>query len=167
MGSVPVVMVIAILVVLVAVVLVALGRGGQLSRERGDYAPLELGPVSATDVVLLRPPTGLWGYDQNATDAAMEQIAEAIRERDIRIVALEQLVTDLSQEHVPASPLSSPYLGARHRRLAGDASAPEAPQRQPLTGPQPSLTEAQDTPKVKDYTQAEERLPPPGERPHD
>ena len=102
------------MVILVAVVLVAAGRGGQLSAERTDYAPLDLGPVSATDVVLLRPPTALWGYNMQATDEAMERIAEAVRERDVRIVALEQLVTDLSRE--PAPPLSSPYLGARHRR---------------------------------------------------
>jgi hypothetical protein len=146
-------MVIAIVVVLVAVVLVALGRGGQLSIERGDYAPLDLGPVSATDVVLLRPPTALWGYDQNATDAAMEEIAEAIRERDIRIVALEQLVTDLSREHAPAPPLSGPYQGARHRREPGTAPGTAEDQVQPLTGPQDSL-------------EATERLPAPPEHFH-
>ena len=50
---------------------------------------------------------------------------------------------------------------------AGPAEVADQAEGEPLTGPQPSLTEAQDTPKVKDYTQAEERLPPPGERPHD
>jgi hypothetical protein len=117
---VPVVLLITVVVILVAVVLVARGRGGGLSEERSDYAPLEMGPVSATDVALLRPPTGLWGYNMQATDEAMEQIAEAIRERDVRIVALEQLVTDLSREPDPApptQPLSSPYMGARHRRV--------------------------------------------------
>ena len=121
---VPVVLLITIVVILVAVVLVAAGRGGQLSAERADYAPLDLGPVSATDVALLRPPTALWGYSMQATDEAMERIAEAIRARDVRIVALEQLVTDLGREHEP--PLSSPYLGARHRRElppAGEGSA--------------------------------------------
>ena len=87
-------MVIAFIVVLAGVVLAARGRGGELSVERGDYAPLDIGPVSATDVALLRPPTGVWGYSMQATDEALEQIAEAIRERDVRIVALEQLVTD-------------------------------------------------------------------------
>jgi len=124
---VPVVLLITIVVILAVVVLVARGRGGELSAERADYAPLEMGPVSATDVVLLRPPTSLWGYNMQATDEAMERIAEAIRERDVRIVALEQLVTDLSREPEPAPPpLSSPYLGARHRRVlppAGEGSA--------------------------------------------
>ena len=116
----PVVLLITVVVILVGVVLVARGRGGELSKERADYAPLEMGPVSATDVALLRPPTALWGYNMQATDEAMDQIAEAIRERDVRIVALEQLVTDLSREPEPApptQPLSSPYMGARHRRV--------------------------------------------------
>jgi hypothetical protein len=125
-------MVIAFIVVLAVVVLAARGRGGELSVERGDYAPLDIGPVSATDVALLRPPTGVWGYSMQATDEALEQIAEAIRERDVRIVALEQLVTDLGrdQDHAPsltplASPYASPYGTARHRRTVAD-TVPDA-----------------------------------------
>jgi hypothetical protein len=95
---VPVVLLIAGLVVLVAVVYVATGRGGELSAERADYAPLDLGPVSATDVALLRPPSAMWGYDMQATEDALDRIAETIRERDVRIMALEQLVTDLSRD---------------------------------------------------------------------
>ena len=110
---------IAVVVVIVVMVLVAMGRGGGLSAERGDYLELDLGPVSATDVALLRPPTGLWGYNMEATDEAMELIAESIRERDVRIVALEQLVTDLSRE--PVRPLGSPYVTARHRRALDQA----------------------------------------------
>jgi hypothetical protein len=109
-------MVIVIVVIFAVVVAVATRRGGELSAERSDYVPLDLGPVSATDVALLRPPTALWGYSVQATNEAMSQIAESIRERDVRIVALEQLVTDLSRDHAPASPLGSPYVGARHRR---------------------------------------------------
>ena len=116
-----VVIVIAVVVVVAAVVFVAMGRGGELSAERNDYVPLDLGPVSATDVALLRPPTGLWGYNMQATDEAMDQIAESIRERDVRIVALEQLVTDLSRDQSPMQLLSSPYTGARHRRPVGEA----------------------------------------------
>ena len=48
-----------------------------------------------------------------ATDEAMEQIAESIRERDVRIVALEQLVTDLGRDHAPM-----PLLPARTGRQA-------------------------------------------------
>jgi hypothetical protein len=91
------------MVIVAAVAFVAVGRGGGMSVEHPDYAPLDLGPVSATDVVLLRPPSALWGYDMQATDEAFERIAESIRERDVRIVALEQLVIDLSRAQEPAS----------------------------------------------------------------
>ena len=112
-----VVIVIAAIAIVAAVVFVAIGRGGELSVERGDYAPLELGPVSATDVVLLRPPTALWGYNVQATDEALERIAESLRARDIRIVSLEQLVTDLSRDPAGhAAPAGDPYIGARRRR---------------------------------------------------
>jgi hypothetical protein len=121
-----VLIVIAALVILAVVVSVAMGRGGGLSAERSDYLPLDLGPVSATDVALLRPPTGLWGYNMQATDEAMEQIAESIRERDVRIVALEQLVTDLNRDHAPMPLLASPYAGARHRRSPADSVEAEA-----------------------------------------
>ena len=124
---------IAFIAVVAIVIVVATGRGGDLSAERSDYAPLDIGPVSATDVALLRPPTGVWGYSMQATDEALEQIAEAIRERDVRIVALEQLVTDLSRDHAPMAPLASPYTppyaspygGARHRRTVPD-TVPDA-----------------------------------------
>jgi hypothetical protein len=133
-----VVIVIAAVVVVAAVVFLALGRGGGLSAERNDYVPLDLGPLTATDVALLRPPTGLWGYNMQATDEAMEQIAESIRERDVRIVALEQLVTDLGRDSGPMQLLGSPYAGARHRRAAAGIEETEAarlPRDVPATEP--------------------------------
>jgi hypothetical protein len=117
---------IAGLVILVAVILVAAGRGGELPAERADYAPLDLGPASATDVALLRPPANAWGYNMQATDEAMAHIAESIRERDIRIVALEQLVTDLTKEPAPP-PLTAPYVGARRRALPESVQQPGTP----------------------------------------
>ena len=104
-------------------VLLARGRGGELSVERNDYLELELGPVSATDIALLRPPMALWGYNMQATDEALDRIAASIRDRDVRIVALEQLGTDLSREPA-AQPLSSPYMSARHRRAQFDPPPP-------------------------------------------
>jgi hypothetical protein len=118
---VPVVLLIVGLVVLIAVVFLATGRGGELSAERTDYAPLDVGPVSATDVVLLRPPSTAWGYDMRATDEALERIAESIRERDVRIVALEQLVTDLSRGRALASaPVGGPFPNAGQGRPAAE-----------------------------------------------
>jgi hypothetical protein len=110
-------LVIAVVAVVAVAVFAAIGRGGQMSAERTDYAPLELGPVSATDVALLRPPTALWGYNVQATDEAMDRIAEAIRERDVRIVALEQLVSDLGRGHT--APSGGSALPTRRRPEAG------------------------------------------------
>ncbi|HEX8005356.1 MAG TPA: hypothetical protein VF482_02895 [Trebonia sp.] len=133
----PVVLLIAAMVIVAAVAFVAVGRGSGMSAEHPDYAPLDLGPVSATDVVLLRPPSGLWGYSMQATDEAFERIAESIRERDVRIVALEQLVTDLSRDLNP-EPASAvgPYPDARQRRgqeageARGSGAAASAPPEQ-------------------------------------
>lgn len=120
--------------VLAAVVVVAAGRGGEMPMvERTDYAPLDMGPVSATDVVLLRPQMALWGYTQQMVDEALDRIADSIRERDVRIVALEQLVTDLSRQPVVPMPLGSPYAGARHARTQPNPAL----QAQPDGGEEP------------------------------
>lgn len=114
----PVVLIITVLAIVAATVFTARGRGGQMPAERTDHVPLELGPVSATDVVLLHPPTALWGYNVQATDEALERIAESIRERDVRIVALEQLVTDMSRGPA-APPASRAYTAAPRGPEAG------------------------------------------------
>lgn len=114
---------IIIVAVVAGAVLVARGRGGELSVEWSDYHQLELGPASATDIALLRPPMALWGYNMQATDEALDRIAAAVRDRDIRIVALEQLVTDLGREPA-AQPLSSPYGAPRHRRAPFEPAPP-------------------------------------------
>ncbi len=85
-----VIMVLAVIAVLVAIFFAATGRGGELSREHVDYAPLELGSVSAADVALLRPPTALWGYNVEVMDEALDRIARAVRDRDLTIAYLQQ-----------------------------------------------------------------------------
>ena len=86
----PVLFLIAIVVVLVGIFFAATGRGGELSYEPADHAPLDLGPVSAADVALLRPPTAMWGYNMQVTDEALDQIARAMRERDVTISYLQE-----------------------------------------------------------------------------
>jgi len=83
-------------VILVGVFAVATGRGGELAYEHADHAPLDLGPVSATDVALLRPPTALWGYNMQVTDEALDRIARSIRDRDIEIASLQRQLADLT-----------------------------------------------------------------------
>ena len=88
-------MLVAAVAVLAGVIAVALGRGGELAFFPADYAPLKLDEIAATDVVLFRPPMAAWGYSVQATDEALNRIAEALTERDIEITALRQQVADL------------------------------------------------------------------------
>ena len=107
-------MILVAVVILVGVFFVATGRGGELAYEHADAAPLDLGPVAATDVALLRPPTALWGYNMQVTDEALEQIAQAIRDRDVTIAFLQQRLADLTTRAVdpggPAGPEPSAAL---------------------------------------------------------
>ena len=109
-------MILVAVAILVGVFLVASGRGGELAYEYADHAPLDLGPVSATDVALLRPPTALWGYNMQVTDEALEQIARAVRDRDVTISFLQQRLADLTTRPVepgdPASPASPASLAS-------------------------------------------------------
>ena len=117
-------MILVAVVILVGVFFVATGRGGELAYEQADHAPLDLGPVSATDVALLRPPTALWGYNMQVTDEALEQIARAVRDRDVTISFLQQRLADLTTR--PAEP--------------GDPAGPAQPAS--LAGPEPSAAVA-------------------------
>ena len=101
-------MILVAVAILVGVFFVATGRGGELAYEQADHAPLDLGPVSATDVALLRPPTALWGYNMQVTDEALEQIAQAVRDRDVTIAFLQQRLTDLTARPVEPGEEASP-----------------------------------------------------------
>ncbi|HLJ99388.1 MAG TPA: hypothetical protein VKU39_05710 [Streptosporangiaceae bacterium] len=91
----PVVMLFALLAIIVGTFVVAIGRGGELAVEQVDHAPVDLGLISPTDVALLRPPTTLWGYNMQVTDTALDQIARALRDRDIEIAYLQRQLADL------------------------------------------------------------------------
>jgi hypothetical protein len=117
---VPVVFLIAIAVVLVGIFFAATGRGGELAYEHADHAPLDLGPVSAADIALLRPPTAMWGYNMQVTDAALDQIARAMRERDITIAYLQEQVATYERNGSYAEPRGV------HARLASDAEPLDA-----------------------------------------
>jgi hypothetical protein len=116
-------MILVAVVILVGVFFVATGRGGELAYEHADHAPLDLGPVSATDVVLLRPPTALWGYNMQVTDEALERIAQSVRDRDVTIAFLQQRLADLTGQPSLGLP-SGPGLPAAGR--APDPGQPAA-----------------------------------------
>ena len=117
----PVLFLIAIVVVLVGIFFAATGRGGEMSYEPADHAPLDLGPVSAADIALLRPPTAMWGYNVQVTDEALDQIARAMRERDVTIAYLQ----DQLAGHEHGGSYTTPPGAYSHQDL--EAGFPEAP----------------------------------------
>ena len=123
-------MLVAAVAVLAGVIAVALGRGGELAFFPADYAPLKLDEIAATDVVLFRPPMAAWGYSVQATDEALNRIAEALTERDIEITALRQQVADLEA--------TSPAGRRRGYGLPGRNDRPDLPVRRPASGLPPA-----------------------------
>jgi hypothetical protein len=140
-------MILVAAVILVGVFLVATGRGGELAYEHADHAPLDLGPISATDVALLRPPTALWGYNMQVTDEALDRIAQAVRDRDVTIAFLQQRLADqTTQANQTALALPPAEPPQAHRAELGWSGEP-APSAPPAAddGP-PTLEHPADPP---------------------
>jgi hypothetical protein len=144
---VPVVFLIAIVVVLVGVFFAATGRGGELAYEQADQAPLDLGPVSSADIALLRPPTALWGYNMQATDAALDQIARAMRDRDVTIAYLQEQLS--SYEH------GGSYADPQGADLGPGQQAQDVP----AAGGGPDFPDTAQLPGTAEFRDADE---PPG-----
>jgi len=121
---VPVLFLIAIVVVLVGIFFAATGRGGEMSYEQADHAPLDLGPVSAADVALLRPPTAMWGYNMQVTDEALDQIARAMRERDVTIAYLQEQLSGYERDGSHAGPRGA--YARQDREVPGPPEPPDA-----------------------------------------
>lgn len=119
--------------ILAAVVLAATGRGGEMSRGHPDYAPLDLGPVTSADVALLRPPTAVWGYSTRFTDDALEQIAQALTDRDVQIATLQRRVAELAAapaadiRRSPTDGRSEAGPATRGDERSDSPASPEAP----------------------------------------
>jgi hypothetical protein len=140
-------MIAAAIAILIGVYVAATGRGGELAYEHADHAPLDLGPVSATDIAMLRPPTALWGYNIDVTDEALGRIARAVRERDITIAYLQSRLADQRSQTASLSPAAE---------TAWLSPAPEAASPHPdgeTTSSEPSGQAAED---ATDATDAEE-----------
>ena len=121
----PVVFLITIVAVLVGIFFAATGRGGELAYEQTDHAPVDLGPVSAADIALLRPPTAMWGYNMQVTDEALDNIARAMRGRDVTIAFLQEQLATLTRNGSYAEPRGA---HARQDLAPGIPSFPEASQ---------------------------------------
>jgi hypothetical protein len=91
---VPVVIVLAAAVILGGVVVVAMGRGGELSRERPEL-PARSDFRTWSDIASYRPPPALLGYHAGATEHALSLIARTIAERDAEIDWLRKRLAEV------------------------------------------------------------------------
>jgi hypothetical protein len=91
---VPVAIVVAAVVILAGVIVVAMGKGGELSRERPEL-PARTDFRSWSDVASYRPPGAVLGYHAAATERALMLIARTIAERDAEIEWLRQRLAEV------------------------------------------------------------------------
>jgi hypothetical protein len=89
-----VLIVLAAAVILGGVVVVAMGRGGELSRERPEL-PARSDFRTWSDVASYRPPPALLGYHVAATEHALSLIARTIAERDAEIDWLRNRLAEM------------------------------------------------------------------------
>jgi len=100
---VPVAIILAAAVILGGVVVVAMGRGGELARDRPEM------PASAdfrtwSDVARYRPPAALLGYHARMTEHALSLIARTIAERDAEIEWLRERLAETRPGFGPYRP---------------------------------------------------------------
>jgi hypothetical protein len=130
-----VVLLVAAAVILGGVVVVAIGRGGELARFSADVSPFEAEIVTAADVVLLRPPSSLFGYNRQVADDVLSAIARTITDRDVEIATLRRQLAELQAPSAPRAAADAqtppgiwPAPGSRpsaiRRGLAGPPSPP-------------------------------------------
>jgi len=126
-------------VILIGVIAVAVGRGGELDPAEADYRPVDLDEVTSTDVALMRPPTALFGYHREATDAAFGQIARSISECEVEIATLRRQLAE--QLPVRTSPVLRADPGPRaDPAQRADTMGPEPPGPGFGAGPRPDVT---------------------------
>jgi hypothetical protein len=89
----------AAIAILVGVVAVAMGRGGEIVRTRRDVPVRPPRIRSATDVARLRLPIGLLGYQEQATDEALDAAARLIADQEDEIARLREEVWRLRSQH--------------------------------------------------------------------
>jgi hypothetical protein len=150
---VPILLLLAAAVILAGVVSVAMGHGGEMAEFATDYLPPDL--VTAADVMLLRPPSALWGYNVQVTDEALNRVAQVITERDVEIAVLRQQLAEL-RSATGSHPAIAATLLARSRA----ASARGSSARQPGT-PQPG-TPRLGTPRTGTRETSAGQAGPPG-----
>jgi hypothetical protein len=132
-----VVIVLAAAVILGGVVVVAMGRGGELSRERNDL-PARSDFRTWSDVASYRPPPALLGYHVAATDHALSLIARTIAERDAEIDWLRNRLAEV----IRPEPEVAEHVG--EVATAGASAGPDADPGGGAPGYEPGLADDND-----------------------
>src|SRR5271165_498656 len=95
--------VLAAAVIVGGIIVVAMGKGGEMSRDRPEL-PDRTDFRSWSDVADYRPPGALIGYNALATERALALIARTIAERDAEIDWLRRRLAELQPETLGAAP---------------------------------------------------------------
>jgi hypothetical protein len=128
---VPILLLLAAAVIVAGVVSVAMGHGGEMAEFATDYLPPDL--VTAADVMLLRPPSALWGYNVQVTDEALNRVAQVITERDVEIAVLRQQLAELRSATGSHPAIAATLLARSRAASARGSSARQASTPQPST----------------------------------
>ena len=112
----------AALAILGGVVAVAMGRGGEMAEFSPDRPATAIRVTSAADVVRLRLPLALLGYQQRAADEALHAAAVALAEREAEIARLRAGLEKPAR--VPAPPPASPGESASPASPASSTAPP-------------------------------------------
>jgi hypothetical protein len=122
---VPVAIVLAAVVILVGVIVVAMGKGGELSRERPEL-PARTNFRSWSDVASYRPPGALLGYHAAATERALMLIARTIAERDAEIEWLRQRLAEVQPGTAQPGPAGADLPAQSDWQVSHQASVSRA-----------------------------------------
>lgn len=120
----------AAIAILVGVVMVAMGWGGEITAFRRDLPMVRSLIRGAADVSMLRLPVGLFGYQQQTADDALDAVAGLLAERDAEIARLREEVWRLGGPRTADA--VTPYddaAGQRSDEAVGQRTADAVAQR--------------------------------------
>jgi hypothetical protein len=130
----------AAIAILVGVVAVAMGRGGEIARSERDLPGRPPRIRSATDVARLRLPVGLLGYQEQATDEALDAAARLIAEQEDEIARLREEVWRLQTQDRQETPADGQGGGAEGEAAVGEgprSTQDKVPSPDPVGQPWP------------------------------
>jgi hypothetical protein len=117
----------AAIAILAGVVVVAMGRGGEMAQARRDSPDRPPLVRTAADLAMLRLPVGLFGYQEEATDAALDAATRLIAEQQAEIARLRAEAWRLRPQRDAAQETSAARDAVDAGQAAGDAEVLPSP----------------------------------------